>query len=120
MFSAMEIASTLGVPVAWQTNSYLGREGKGAGCGGGFGATSACDNQSFLRMLEAGITPKGGSGANAKGLFIEVFPPMRSLMATRSSKHINNWRSSLSTAATRRRSSCRTAARSNSMLQRVS
>lgn len=71
----MEIAGRLGVPVAWQTNFYLGREGKGAGCGGEFGATSHCDNASFLRMLEAGITPKGGSGANARGTFIELFPP---------------------------------------------
>ncbi len=71
----VQIASTLGVPVAWQTNFYLGREGKGAGCGGKFGATSHCDNGSFLRMLEAGIAPKGGSSANARGTFIEVFPP---------------------------------------------
>ena len=65
----------LGAPVAWQTNFYLGREGKGAGCGGEFGATSHCDNAGFLRMLKAGIAPKCGSGANARGLFIEVFPP---------------------------------------------
>jgi hypothetical protein len=71
----MEIARMLGVPVAWQTNFYLGREGKGAGCGGEFGATSHCDNASFLRMLEAGIAPKGGSGTSARGMFIEVFPP---------------------------------------------
>ena len=71
----MEIAGTLGVPVAWQTNFYLGREGKGAGCGGEFGATSHCDNAGFLRLLEAGIAPRGGSGANARGKFIEVFPP---------------------------------------------
>ncbi len=71
----MQIAGKLGVPVAWQTNFYLGREGKGAGCGGEFGATSHCDNASFLRLLKAGIAPKGGRGANARGLFIEVFPP---------------------------------------------
>lgn len=71
----MEIAGKLNVPVAWQTNFYLGREGKGAGCGGEFGATAPCDNAGFLRLLHAGIAPKGGRGANAKGLFIEVFPP---------------------------------------------
>jgi hypothetical protein len=71
----MQIAGTLSVPVAWQTNFYLGREGKGAGCGGEFGATSHCDNASFHRMLEAGIAPNEGSGANARGMFIEVFPP---------------------------------------------
>ena len=71
----MELAHKLRVPVAWQTNFYLGREGRGAGCGGEFGATSHCDEASFLRLLESGITPAGGSGASARGLFIEVFPP---------------------------------------------
>jgi hypothetical protein len=71
----MELARKEGVPVAWQTNFYLGREGRGAGCGGEFGATAHCDDASFLRLLEAGITPAGGSGVNARGLFIEVFPP---------------------------------------------
>jgi len=71
----MELARELGVPVAWQTNFYLGREGRGAGCGGRFGETSHCDAASFLRLLESGIAPAGGSGVNARGLFIEVFPP---------------------------------------------
>jgi hypothetical protein len=71
----MELAGKLSVPVAWQTNLYLGRESKGAACGGEFGQAIRCDDASFLRLLEAGIRPAGGSGPNARGSFIEVFPP---------------------------------------------
>jgi hypothetical protein len=71
----MELAAKHSVPVAWQTNFYLGHEGKGAGCGGEFGRTSGCDDASFLRLLRAGMNPKGGSGPNARGAFIEIFPP---------------------------------------------
>ncbi len=71
----MELARSLGVPVAWQTNFYLGRDGKGAACGGQFGQATPCDDASFLRLLEAGIHPEGGSGPSARGAFIEVFPP---------------------------------------------
>jgi hypothetical protein len=71
----MELAGRFSVPVAWQTNFYFGGEGKGAGCGGGFGQAIRCTDSSFLRLLEAGIRPAGGSGPNARGAFIEVFPP---------------------------------------------
>ncbi|HXZ43739.1 MAG TPA: beta-galactosidase [archaeon] len=71
----MELARRFGVPVAWQTNFYLGREGKGAACGGEFGQAMRCNDASFLSLLEAGIHPEGGSGPNARGAFIEVFPP---------------------------------------------
>ncbi len=71
----MQLARQFDVPVAWQTNFYLGRGGGGAACGGQFGQATKCDNASFLRLLEAGIRPHGGSGPNARGAFIEVFPP---------------------------------------------
>ncbi len=71
----MELARWFGVPVAWQTNFYLGRDGKGAACGGEFGQAIRCTDASFLRLLEAGIHPEGGSGPNTRGAFIEVFPP---------------------------------------------
>ncbi len=71
----MEFARRFSTPVAWQTNFYLGREGKGAACGGQFGNAVRCDNASFLRLLQSGIHPDGGSGPNARGAFIEVFPP---------------------------------------------
>jgi len=53
----------------------MGREGKGTACGGQFGNTVRCDNASSLRLLQSGIHPEGGSGPNAQGAFIEVFPP---------------------------------------------
>lgn len=71
----MELARQFAVPVAWQTNFYLGREGKGAACGGEFGNAVRCDDASFLRLLQSGTQPEGGSGPNARGMFIEVFPP---------------------------------------------
>ncbi len=71
----MELARQFAVPVAWQTNFYLNREGKAAACGGKFGNAVRCDDASFLRLLESGMRPEGGSGPNAQGAFIEVFPP---------------------------------------------
>jgi len=69
------------VGVAWQTNMWFGRYGKGAACGGrGKGFLErmqnaiACDEQSFLQMLHRGMYPQGGTGPSANGLFIEVFP----------------------------------------------
>ncbi len=71
----MEFARRFSTPVAWQTNFYLNREGKAAACGGQFGNPVRCDNASFLRLLHSGMHPKGASGPNARGAFIEVFPP---------------------------------------------
>jgi hypothetical protein len=71
----MELARQFAVPVAWQTNFYLNREGKAAACGGEFGNAVRCDDASFLRLLQSGMHPEGGSGPNARGAFIEVFPP---------------------------------------------
>ncbi len=71
----MEFARRFSTPVAWQTNFYLNHEGKGAACGGQFGNAVRCDSASFLRLLQSGLYPEGGSGPNARGAFIEVFPP---------------------------------------------
>ncbi len=71
----MELARRFAIPVAWQTNFYLNREGKAAACAGEFGHAIRCDDASFLRLLESGIHPEGGSGPNGRGAFIEVFPP---------------------------------------------
>jgi hypothetical protein len=69
------------VGVAWQTNIWFGRYGKGAACSGrGNGFLEKlqnpipCDEESFLKMLRRGMYPQGGSGRSANGLFIEVFP----------------------------------------------
>ncbi len=75
------LARANGIPVAWQTNIWFGRYGKGAACGGrgkGFVErmrnATPCDDRSFLQMLHRGMYPQGGSGPSANGLFIEVFP----------------------------------------------
>lgn len=69
------------VPVAWQTNIWFGKIGKGAACAGRGGNfvqklqnPIACDDASFLRMLRNGMYPQGGASASKNALFIEVFP----------------------------------------------
>ena len=69
------------IPVAWQTNVWFAKNGKGAGCSGGGGGfvqqmqnAIPCDESSFLRMLRNGMFPQGGAGTSKNGLFIEVFP----------------------------------------------
>ncbi len=71
----MELARQFAVPVVWQTNFYLNREGKAAACGGEVGNAVCSDDASILRLLQSGIYPEGGYGPNARGAFIEVFPP---------------------------------------------
>ncbi len=75
------LARSNGVGVAWQTNIWFGKYGKGAACGGrGAGFMEklrnpiACDEQTFLQILHQGMYPQGGAGPSANGLFIEVFP----------------------------------------------
>ena len=75
------LARANNVGVAWQTNMWFGKNGKGAACGGrGKGFLEKlqnpipCDEQSFLKMLRRGMYPQGGSGRSANSLFIEVFP----------------------------------------------
>jgi hypothetical protein len=69
----MALARANDLPVAWQTNLWLGREGKGAACGGTVVRGAACTDEQYLNLLEQGIRPIGGTGRNAQGRFIEVF-----------------------------------------------
>lgn len=69
------------IPVAWQTNIWFGKFGKGAACtgqGNGFlqkmQNAIPCNEASFLRMLHNGMYPQSGSGPSKNSLFIEVFP----------------------------------------------
>jgi hypothetical protein len=68
-------------PIAWQTNIWFGKNGKGAACAGSGGGflqkmqnAIPCTESSYLRMLHNGMYPQGGSGPNKNSLFIEVFP----------------------------------------------
>ncbi len=75
------LARANGIPAAWQTNAWLAKNGKGAGCAGrGNGFLQQmqnaipCSESSYLRMLRNGMFPQGGAGPSKSGLFIEVFP----------------------------------------------
>jgi hypothetical protein len=70
----IELARANGLPVAWQTNLFLGGQAKGAACGGEFGNSRPCDETSYLKLLQNGIHPAGGAGPNAQARYIEVFP----------------------------------------------
>jgi hypothetical protein len=71
--TVMALARENDLPVAWQTNLWLGREGKGAACGGSVARGTPCTDEQYLNLLEQGIHPAGGAGRNAQGQFIEVF-----------------------------------------------
>jgi hypothetical protein len=71
--TVMALARAHDLPVAWQTNLWLGREGKGAACGGTIARGTVCNDDQYLNLLEQGIHPAGGAGRNAQGRFIEVF-----------------------------------------------
>ena len=71
--TVMTLARAHDLPVAWQTNLWLGREGKGAACAGSVARGTVCSDDQYLRLLEQGIHPAGGAGRNAQGRFIEVF-----------------------------------------------
>ena len=77
----VSLARANSIPVAWQTNVWFGKYGKGAACSrGGNGFVQKmqnaipCNESSYLRMLHNGMFPKGGAGPSENGLFIEVFP----------------------------------------------
>jgi len=77
----MGLARTNDIPVAWQTNIWFGKFGRGVACAGqGSGFLQKmqnaipCSEAAFLQMLHNGMYPQGGSGASKNGLFIEVFP----------------------------------------------
>jgi hypothetical protein len=71
--AVMSLAREHDLPVAWQTNLWLGRLGKGAACGGTVAQGTPCTDDEYFNLLEQGIHPAGGSGRSAQGLFIEVF-----------------------------------------------
>jgi hypothetical protein len=77
----MNLARANGLPIAWQTNIWFGKIGKGAACGGQGNSfleklqhPIACNERSFLNLLHNGMYPQGGSGPSQNALFIEVFP----------------------------------------------
>lgn len=71
--TVMALAHDNDLPVAWQTNLWMGRLGQGAACGGSVANGTVCSDAQYLSLLEQGIHPAGGSGRNAEGRFIEVF-----------------------------------------------
>jgi hypothetical protein len=77
----VNLARANSLPIAWQTNIWFGKIGKGAACGGQGNSfleklqhPIACNEQSFLSLLHNGMYPQGGSGPSQNALFIEVFP----------------------------------------------
>ena len=77
----VNLAHANSLPIAWQTNIWFGKIGKGA-ASGGQGNTFLeklqhpipCTEESFLNLLHNGMYPQGGSGPSRNALFIEVFP----------------------------------------------
>jgi hypothetical protein len=77
----VNLARANSLPIAWQTNIWFGKIGKGAACGGQGNSfleklqhPIACNEKSFLNLLHNGMYPQGGSGPSQNALFIEVFP----------------------------------------------
>ena len=77
----VNLAHANSVPIAWQTNIWFGKIGKGAACGGQGNSfveklqhPIACNESSFLNLLHNGMHPQGGLGPSQNALFIEVFP----------------------------------------------
>jgi len=68
------LARAHGAYLAWQTNLWRGNLKEGAACGGAPQQGTACTDEQYLGLLEAGIKPAGGQGPSARGLYIEVFP----------------------------------------------
>jgi hypothetical protein len=77
----VNLARANSLPIAWQTNIWFGKIGKGAACGGQGNSfleklqhPIACSEKSFLNLLHNGMYPQGRSGPSQNALFIEVFP----------------------------------------------
>lgn len=70
----MALARANDLPVAWQTNLWLGGKGMGAACHGPMSSATGCTDQEYLSLLEEGIHPASGAGPSAEGRYIEVFP----------------------------------------------
>lgn len=69
------------LPIAWQTNIWFGKIGKGAASGGQGSSfleklqhPIPCNERSFPNLLHNGMYPEGGLGPCQNALFIEVFP----------------------------------------------
>jgi hypothetical protein len=70
----VELARANRLPIAFQTNLFYGGKGKGAACGGRFGAAGACNQDTYAKLLQNGIRPAGGVGPSEQARYIEVFP----------------------------------------------
>jgi hypothetical protein len=77
----VNLARANSLPIAWQTNIWFGKIGKGAACGGQGNSfieklqhPIVCNEKSFLHLLHNGMYPQGGSGPSQNARFIEVFP----------------------------------------------
>ena len=77
----VKLAGASRLPIAWQTNIWFGKIGKGAACAGQgdnflekLQRPIACDENAFLGLLHNGMYPQGGSGPSQSALFIEVSP----------------------------------------------
>ena len=70
----VELARAYRLPIAFQTNLFYGAQGKGAACGGHFGAAVPCNGDTYIKLLQNGIRPAGGVGPSAQSRYIEVFP----------------------------------------------
>ena len=64
----VSLARANSLPIAWQTNIWFGKIGKGAACGGQGNSfleklqnPIACNEKSFLNLLHNGMYPQGGS-----------------------------------------------------------
>ena len=73
--TAVALANVNQVPLAWQTNLWESPNGYAAGCNTSLHTATRCTQAQFLTLLNSGVYPAGGSGASARGTFIEVFPP---------------------------------------------
>lgn len=65
-------AQTWGTKIGFQTNDYDNLQR--AACSGGSAKPGACDNTSYLKLLEVGIYPLGKTN-NLRAIYIEVLPP---------------------------------------------
>jgi uncharacterized protein (TIGR03437 family) len=66
----IQYAQTLGTPLAFQTNEYLG--GRGAACSEPVSNPTQCTDATFLSMLQTGIYPLGQTNPQ-RSRYIEVF-----------------------------------------------
>jgi len=68
----IQMAQTLGTPIAFQTNEYLGQTGGGAACSEPVSNPTPCTATTFLQMLGMGIYPLGQTNP-LRAQYIEIF-----------------------------------------------